>query len=193
MARLPPPGLPRDRRVAVANRLNSSAIRLLRRISQEDGADGLTGPRASALSVLVYGGPATVGELARRERVAVPTMSRLVDALVREGMVGRGPAPGDRRVVRLTATANGRTTMERGRARRIRRLAAELEALGADDLDVLERALDLLDGLEAGVPGGDTNRVTGNEGSGLSRRAQKPNESAGRRSESRRSQVRGGR
>ena len=153
MVRPPPPGLRRDRTVAVANRLNSSAIRLLRRISQEDGADGLTGPRASALSVLVYRGPATVGELARRERVAVPTMSRLVDALVREGLVGRGTAPEDRRVVRLTATPEGRTTMERGRARRIHRLAVELEALEAGDLDLLERAMDLLDRLESEPPG----------------------------------------
>jgi len=162
--RPPPRGLPHERTVAVANRLNSSAIHLLRRISQEDGADGLTGPRASALSVLVYGGPTTVGGLARRERVAVPTMSRLVDALVREGLVSRGPAPGDRRVVRLAATPHGRTTMERGRSRRIRRLAAELEALETGDLDALERAMDVLARLESEPQGAE--RVRGRRASG---------------------------
>jgi hypothetical protein len=73
-------------------------------------------------------------------------------------------------VVRLTATPHGRTTMERGRARRIRRLAAELQALEAGDLDVLERAMDLLDGLESEVPGSGKNRVDGKEESALSRR-----------------------
>jgi DNA-binding MarR family transcriptional regulator len=131
----------------VANRLNSAAIHLLRRISQEDGADGLTGARASALSVLVYGGPATMGALARREGVAVPTMSRIVEAMVRDGLVTRAVGA-DRREVRLEATLRGRRLMERGRSRRIRRLAGELEGLAPAELDVLEKAVEVLVGLE---------------------------------------------
>src|SRR6185295_9951452 len=89
----------------LAARLNSAAIHLLRRISREDGADGLTGPRASALSVICYRGPLTSAELARRERVSAPTITRMVDALVRDGLVRRKASPADRREVGLEATA----------------------------------------------------------------------------------------
>ena len=143
-----PDDLPAERTVEVANRLNSAAIHLLRRISRDDGADGVTGARLSALSVLVYGGPQSLGALARREGVATPTMTRIVDALVRDGLVGRTAVEGDRRQVRLTVTPDGRRLMERGRARRIERLAADLRTLSPDQLDALERALDVLEHLE---------------------------------------------
>jgi DNA-binding MarR family transcriptional regulator len=107
----------------------------------------VTGARLSALSVLVYGGAQTSSELARREGVAGPTMTPIVDALVRDGLVVRESQPGDRRVSRLTATAAGRELMERGRARRIRSLAEELRRLSAADLQRLERATDVLDRL----------------------------------------------
>jgi DNA-binding MarR family transcriptional regulator len=135
--------------VEIANRLNSAAIHLLRRIGRDDGADGVTGARLSALSVLVYGGPMSNGSLARRERVSTPTMTRLVDALVRDGFVTRAEVAEDRRQTRLSPTDAGRALMERGRARRIERLAAELGDLDAADLKTLERALDVLERLEA--------------------------------------------
>ena len=139
-----PPGLATSRLVDLANDLNSSAIHLLRRISQDDAADGVTAARASALSVLVYGGPSALGDLARREHVATPTMSRLVEAMVQEGLVTREPAPDSRRTVRLEATPRGRELIERGRTRRIRRLADELGSLSARDLATLERAIGVL-------------------------------------------------
>jgi DNA-binding MarR family transcriptional regulator len=139
-----PPGLPSSRLVDLANHLNSSAIHLLRRISQDDAADGVTAARASALSVLVYGGPSALGDLARREHVATPTMSRLVEAMVQEGLVTRSPAPESRRTLRVEATPRGRELIERGRTRRIRRLADELASLGARDLATLERAVGVL-------------------------------------------------
>ena len=147
-----PDGLRPDRPVEIANRLNSAAIHLLRRISRDDGADGVTGARLSALSVLVYGGPQTVSTLARREGVATPTMTRIVDALVRDGIVTRTPVEADRRQVRLAATEDGRTLMERGRARRIERLAGEVGALRPKQLKALERALEILEALEVQEP-----------------------------------------
>jgi DNA-binding MarR family transcriptional regulator len=134
--------------VDLANRLNSAAIHLLRRISLEDGDDGVTGARLSALSVLVYGGPQSLGSLARRERVSTPTMSRIVDALVRDGIVARVVDDDDRRSVRLTPTAEGRRLMERGRARRIERLARELSTLEPDEVNDLKRAVAALERLE---------------------------------------------
>lgn len=129
----------------IASRLNSAAIHLLRRIGREDGADGLTGARASALSVICFRGPLTSTELARREGVATPTITRTVDALVREGLATRTVSGSDRRSVRLAATAAGRRLMERGRSRRIRRLAADLDGLSAAELDTLRRAAGLLE------------------------------------------------
>ncbi len=143
-----PPGVRPSRRVDLANRLNSAAIHLLRRVAQDDGADGVTGARLSALSVIVYGGPMTTGDLARREGVALPTITRIVDALVRDGLARRTRAPGDRRVVNVEATPAGRRLMERGRSRRIVRLAAELDALDDGELEVLEQAIAVLLRLE---------------------------------------------
>jgi DNA-binding MarR family transcriptional regulator len=143
-----PPGVPPSHAAKVAGGLNSAAIRLLRRISRDDAADGLTGARASALSVVVYGGARTVGELARREGVSPPTMTRIVDALVREGLLRREADPRDRRSLLLTPTARGRRLMELGRARRIRRLAMELSSLPPRQLRTLERAVEILRGLE---------------------------------------------
>jgi DNA-binding MarR family transcriptional regulator len=143
-----PDDLAPDPVVELANRLNSAAIHLLRRISRDDGVDGVTGARLSALSVLVYGGPQTVGALARREGVATPTMTRIVDALVRDGLVARHAVEGDRRAVRLEVTVDGRRLMERGRARRIERLASELRDLDPKGRKRLDRALDVLEHLE---------------------------------------------
>ena len=138
----------------LATQLNSAAIHLLRRIGRDDGADGVTGARLSALSVIVYAGASTVGELADRERLARPTVTRLVDGLEREGLVRRRPDRKDRRVVRLEATVRGRRLMERGRARRIRNLAGELAAIGAADIATLREAVRVLVQLEQAAVGG---------------------------------------
>src|SRR3982750_889673 len=77
----------------VADRLHSAALHLLRRLRAEDDALGVSPPRLSALSVVVYAGPIGIGALAAAEGVAAPTMSRLVDGLERDGLVRRGPGP----------------------------------------------------------------------------------------------------
>src|SRR3954469_5829393 len=71
---------------AVADRLHSAAIHLLRRLRAADAASGLTAPRLSALSVVVFGGPQTITSLAAAEQVRLPTMTRLVAG------AGTGPA-----------------------------------------------------------------------------------------------------
>ncbi len=143
-----PGGLRGDRAEHLANRYNSRAIHLLRRIRQADRELGVTPSRLSALSVLVFGGPRTLGALAGDEQVAAPTMSRIVAGLERAGLVRRERDPADARRVILHATEAGRRLMERGRALRIERLAAELRALPPADLDTLERAAEVLERLE---------------------------------------------
>lgn len=117
----------------LADRLHSAAIRLLRMLRREDDVTGITAPRLSALSVVVFGGPLTLGELARAEQVRPPTMSRIVQALEREGYLRRTPHPTDRRAVLLHATPSGEQVLWEGRRRRVRALARELEKLGREE------------------------------------------------------------
>src|SRR5438132_2341821 len=106
----------------VADRLHSAAIHLLRRLRVEDKAIGLTGPRASALSVIVFRGPIAMGALAEAEQVRRPTITRLVDGLERRGLVRRVNDPADGRVQLVEATAAGTRLLQKGRARRVERL-----------------------------------------------------------------------
>ena len=121
-------------RIAVPNdelaaRVHSAALHLLRRLAQEDRATGVSAPRLSALSVLVFGGPRTIGSLAAVEGVTPPTMTRLVAAMVADGLVERLPDPADRRVVRVQASATGRSLLLAGRDRRVATLATMLKPL----------------------------------------------------------------
>lgn len=131
----------------VADRLHSAAIHLLRRLRAEDSASGLTAPRLSALSVIVFAGPLTLGELADAEQVRPPTISRLVKELEVEGLVERLPDPVDGRVQRIRTTERGHRLLQEGRARRVAALARDLEALPDPDLAVLARAASLLENL----------------------------------------------
>src|ERR1043165_74771 len=102
----------------VAARLHSSAIRLLRTLRREDDGSGLSAPRLSALSVIVFAGPMSLAELAAAEQVKPPTMSRIVDALVERGLITRIAKPGDRRSVEIAATKEGVQLLNAGRERR---------------------------------------------------------------------------
>ena len=128
----------------LADRWHSLAIHLLRRLRREDVKAGLTGPRLSALSVIVFAGPITLGELAAAEQVRPPTMTRLVRALEREQLVRRENDPNDGRIVRLRATAKGDALLREGRTRRVRRLAQPLTELTTDERDTLQRAAEIL-------------------------------------------------
>jgi DNA-binding MarR family transcriptional regulator len=115
-----------ERRAALAVRLDSVAIRLLRRVRAEAALSGLSPARLSALSVLVYGGARTIGELAAAEQVAAPTMTRLVSALERDGLVRREADRRDGRLVRVEPSARARELLEAARQRRLRLLADRL-------------------------------------------------------------------
>jgi DNA-binding MarR family transcriptional regulator len=130
---------------AVADRLHSAAIHLLRRLRIEDDALGVSPPRLSALSVVVFAGPMQIGALAAAEGVAAPTMTRLVDGLERDGLVVRGPDPVDGRVVVVRATPKGTRVLQRGRARRVETLARGLRSLEPSELDALILGVDALE------------------------------------------------
>src|SRR5262245_57804953 len=108
---------------ALADRLHSASIRLLRQLRAEDAHTGLSGPRLSALSVVATG-PLSIGALAAAEQVKAPTMTRLVDAMEREGLLAREPDPNDARRVVIRATDRGLRILQAGRRRRVDTLAA---------------------------------------------------------------------
>src|SRR5213593_3407892 len=129
----------------VADRLHSAAIHLLRRLRVEDKALGLSGPRASALSVIVFRGPITMSALAEAEQVRRPTITRLVDGLERRGLVRRVDDPSYGRVQLVAATAAGKRLLQKGRARRVERLMQGVMQLSEEEQRVLARAADLME------------------------------------------------
>ena len=136
-----PAGVPRNSRHRVANALNSTAIHALRAARVADAETGLTAERLSLLSVLVFGGPATMSSLARAEQVSRPAITRTVGALEEAGLVRREVVPADRRQSLVSATAAGRRVLEAGRRARIERLAAVLDDVRPEELGELDRAL----------------------------------------------------
>jgi DNA-binding MarR family transcriptional regulator len=115
-----------------ADRLHSAAIHLLRRLRVRDRESGVGPAQLSALSVLVFGGPRSLGELADAEQVRPPTMSRIVAGLERAGLVRRH-ATEDGRRVRLEASAKGTKILQEGRKRRVESLAKALALLSENE------------------------------------------------------------
>jgi DNA-binding MarR family transcriptional regulator len=130
--------------LTVADQLHSAAIHLLRHLRKEDDASGLSAPRLSALSVVVFGGPVTLGQLAKAEQVKPPTMTRIVTGLEKGGLVRREGDPRDRRLTRIYATRKGERVLQAGRARRVELLAGAVARLDATELAELGRGSQLL-------------------------------------------------
>ena len=130
--------------LSVADRLHSAAIHLLRRVRKQDVATGEGPARLSALSVLVFGGPKTLGELAAAEQVKAPTMSRIVAGLARSRLVEITKDRQDARRMHIRATAKGTKLLQKGRQLRIADLALQLEQLPPQELSRLSEAVEIL-------------------------------------------------
>ena len=132
-------------RVEVANRLHSAAIHLLRHVARQD-AQSRQGPaRLSALSVLLFGGPMTLGQLASAERVRPPTMSRIVAGLKRSGLVRVAADAQDARRIRVRVTAKGERLLQEARRRRIQSLAQTLQGASEEEVQVLRQAAEIIE------------------------------------------------
>jgi DNA-binding MarR family transcriptional regulator len=133
-------------RLEVADRLHSASIHLLRHAAKQDVLAG-TGPaRLSALSVLVFGGPMALGQLAAAEQVKAPTMSRIVAGLKRSGLAKIEADQEDARRIRVTATSKGKRLLQQARARRIQLLAKTFSDLRGPEMDTLLKAAELMEG-----------------------------------------------
>jgi DNA-binding MarR family transcriptional regulator len=126
-----------------ADKLHSAAIHLLRRLRVRDRESGIGPAQLSALSVLVFGGARSLGELADAEQVRAPTMSRIVAGLEHAGLVKRH-ATEDGRRVRLVATAKGTKILWEGRKRRVESLAQALASLPEEEAQRLAELTELL-------------------------------------------------
>jgi DNA-binding MarR family transcriptional regulator len=132
-------------RLEVADRLHSAAIHLLRHARKQDVLAKVGPARLSALSVLVFGGPMALGQLAAAEQVKAPTMSRIVAGLKRSGLARIEADAKDARKIRVTATAKGERLLQQARVRRIQLVAETLGGLQEAELDTLLRAAELMD------------------------------------------------
>ena len=130
-----------------ADALHSAAIHLLRRLRTQDDALGLSAPRLSALSVVVFGRPVTVTQLAAAEQVSPATISRMVKEMGWEGLVTRERDPADGRIHRIRATEKGVALLQVGRRRRVAVLSDMLAKLPAQERRLLGRAARILERL----------------------------------------------
>ena len=129
----------------LASRLHSASIHLLRHVRRTDTTTGEGPARLSALSVLVFAGPMTLGKLAAAEQVKPPTMTRIAAGLEKSGLAERIADAQDARRVLIAATPKGRQLLLAGQRRRVESLASELRTMPPKDLHTLQQAVDVLE------------------------------------------------
>ncbi|HEU5001663.1 MAG TPA: MarR family transcriptional regulator [Actinomycetota bacterium] len=148
-AALRPPAPAATDPVAVAEALRLSATRLARILRRQD-AEALPPTLASALSSIACEGSLSLSELAAREQVAPPTITRAVDKLAARGLVTAQTDPNDRRVRHVRLSPAGRRYVQRSRSAKTAWLATELVALRPEELACLAAAAPILERLVEG-------------------------------------------
>ena len=134
----------------VADRMHSAAIRLLRAVRVADDETGLSAPKLSALSVLIFGGAKSLSALAQAEQVTAATMSKLVSDLEAAGLAAKHVDAQDRRGVRIEATAKGRALFQEARKARLDLLRKRVAKLSAGERERLRDAAELMLRVAAG-------------------------------------------
>jgi DNA-binding MarR family transcriptional regulator len=117
---------------------------MARRLRQEAGA-GLSPSQTAALATIERHGPLTPSELAVRERVQRPTVTRVLARLEEAGLVLRAGDPADRRSCLVSISGEGRELLAEARTRKDAYLARRLESLSEADRAALDRAAAVLE------------------------------------------------
>ena len=128
----------------LADRLHSASIHLLRRVRKNDVRTGEGPARLSALSVLVFSGPKTLGELARAEQVTAPTMSRIVGGMLQNRLVKVVRDLADARRKRIHPTTKGTRLMFDARRARVDAVALNLRTCPPEERAQLEEGVRIL-------------------------------------------------
>jgi DNA-binding MarR family transcriptional regulator len=129
---------------ALASRLRLAIARTARRLRQEAGAE-LSPSMSSALASIDRHGPLTPSELAARERIQRPTVTRVLAHLEETALVVRTPDPRDGRSYLIAVSPAGHATIEELRTRKDAYLARRLDELTPEDREVLDRAAGILE------------------------------------------------
>jgi DNA-binding MarR family transcriptional regulator len=132
--------------VEMASRLRLAVTRLHRRLRQQ-GSTGLSQSQSSALASIEKLGSPTLGELAARESVQPPSMTRIVAGLEELGHVTRVVDPSDRRVARVTVSGAGRRVLRQSRSMKNAYLAQQLQRLPVEERELLGALTVLLERL----------------------------------------------
>ena len=127
--------------------LRIAVMRLARRLRNERSSDAMTPSQMAVLATLLREGPMTPGDLAEVERVQPPSMTRILHSLLGADLVERTPHPTDGRQVLYAVTRTARVMVERDRRRRDQWLSQRLADLTRDELDIVERAIPVLNRL----------------------------------------------
>jgi DNA-binding MarR family transcriptional regulator len=133
-------GAPDDGSLELAASLVSIGAQLQRQLGHGTDDEGLTRARLSALGRLVLGGPCTLGQLAAREGVRPPTMTRLVHTMEAAGLVARERHQSDGRSILLHATPTGEALLATGHTTRLGPLASAIAGLDRSEQRDLEHA-----------------------------------------------------
>jgi DNA-binding MarR family transcriptional regulator len=125
----------------VADGLRPVLLRVGRELRREARAVGVSPEQVALLVTIKYAPGIGIRELAARERVSPPAMTKHVDRLERDGLVDRTPSDDDRRRVGLTLTPEGHRVLRRVRSRRTAWLASRLRELDERELAAIEAAV----------------------------------------------------
>src|SRR5260221_10631961 len=130
--------------VAVADALRPVLLRVGRELRREARAEGISPEQVGLLVAIKYAPGIGVRDLAARERISPPAMTKHVDRLERDGLVMRTPSADDKRRIGLTLTDDGQRTLRRVRSRRTARLPARPRRRRAGELAAGDAALEPL-------------------------------------------------
>ncbi|CAM5428657.1 MarR family transcriptional regulator OS=Kitasatospora aureofaciens OX=1894 GN=GCM10010502_38470 PE=4 SV=1 [Kitasatospora aureofaciens] len=130
--------------LAAISQLRSSTMRLSRRLKHQRVEESLSPTEMGVLGTLARCGKATPGELARKEHVQPPSMTRIVAMLEEKGLVRREPHPEDRRQVVVSSTEQAETILTESRRRRNVWLAELAQGLDDEEWAVLREAAPVL-------------------------------------------------
>lgn len=133
--------------IALSNRLNAGAIRLVRSLPAPRASTSLTPSELSVLAAIASAGSIAARDLARYEEVTAATMSRIVASLERKRLVRRKRDRNDARLHWIALTSLGAQRSKEGRLRQIAPLAAAIAKLDKSKRAVLTEAADILDAL----------------------------------------------